>query len=768
MPNLEALTFNQVVEQLTPDGLGLAQVLVRFVQNPVRDGQTIRARVADRPPCDVKVTAEPDGYFWACSCGRSERCPHVNAVLLKWLQEPWAFEQQAEGHPQRELAVVEVEPLPTQKPAELPYWVQSPFAQWQQVYMERLESWLGRVKMQDLRQMAARRGWTARGNSKAILVRHILEAVAEPEGILKTALSLDEEHLRVLTALALLGASPVDPDTLESLAGALGALDRYKLITTYLNHLCELGLALPGTAADDYAQNEGFCPGAIARHLLPALQRALPAAITTPPAVDAAHLRLADPWPFLRAVHEVAQILEQEPTPLRPPMPRPVLEKQYPALRGWDYVAAEVAHAARNRSLQAYWQVTLVVPPPRPSLPDEVVARLAPIAGDEERLEFTYSLLVATGLLQPGSPTTVWPEVKVAFLRAGPLAQRAILARTYFHMCNWTEFWAQAGRAQGALQIRRRLGGMYQDQQRMNQDLALARLLVLRVLACLPQRQWIDLEELFGLLRHIWPQFESPRQPADLYLGARPNWYLARQGADTRLPTTSPPDWDLAQGGFVREMLSGPLHWLGLTDLALDDTGDLRAFRLHGLADLYWNLSEAPPAPHSHNMPGAEPAEPPTIDIDGLQLAVHPSALDARGHNLLERIARLEEATAERFVYRLDATIVQRSYEAGMTVEEIMNAWERLLPLPLPEAMRARLADWWSAYGRVRLYRDLTVIEFADDYALAEVKAVTSLARHIVAEISPRLIIIDKAAAPGLIAQLEKAGYTPKQTERLG
>lgn len=55
--------------------------------------------------------------------------------------------------------------------------------------------------------------------------------------------------------------------------------------------------------------------------------------------------------------------------------------------------------------------------------------------------------------------------------------------------------------------------------------------------------------------------------------------------------------------------------------------------------------------------------------------------------------------------------------------------------------------------------------EFGDDYALAEMKAVTSLATVMIAEISPRLVLIPKLAATTLAAELEKAGYTPQQTE---
>ena len=154
---------------------------------------------------------------------------------------------------------------------------------------------------------------------------------------------------------------------------------------------------------------------------------------------------------------------------------------------------------------------------------------------------------------------------------------------------------------------------------------------------------------------------------------------------------------------------------------------------------------------------------------DGLAIAVNPAAIKAQAHGLLERIARLDAvvpgaAKTGHLVYRLDAQAVHCAFEAGTALADILSDWERLLPVAMPEAIRAQLTRWWEAYGRVRIYENLTVIEFGDDYALAEIRAATGLGQHLVAEISPRLVVINKEAMPVLMAELEKAGYTPKQT----
>jgi hypothetical protein len=221
----------------------------------------------------------------------------------------------------------------------------------------------------------------------------------------------------------------------------------------------------------------------------------------------------------------------------------------------------------------------------------------------------------------------------------------------------------------------------------------------------------------------------------------------------------------MAQGNFIRAVISGPLHWLGLSDLCFDD-GELQAVRFNGLAELYWNLAETAPAPpHAAQAPGIAPQD--AVQIEQYTIHTRPALISSQAHALLDKIALLGEVSSERFTYQLAPQAVYEAFEAGATLPEILDDWEKLIPVPLPEDMRAQLSAWWEAYGRVRIYQDLTVIEFGDDYALAEMLAATSLGERLIAEISPRLVIVHQQAVAQLMAELEKAGYTPRQTEQI-
>jgi len=770
MPTLENLTAAELRGPLKAKSLQRARRYTHNVHDPVRKGQTLTAQVKGNRLYDVEIDLSSGDIDAFCTCPYDwgGYCKHIGAVLLKWVHSPENFVTET-ARPQSgdyPIDVIPVEPLPTHRPEELPYWMTTSFDKLQDENREGLTEWLEEVKLGDLRKMGKARGWRLKGTRKADVIEQLADYFTDPDDARQAIQSLDEEHRLVLRALVLLSLSArVWEDDLEQVAQNWGALKTYKKVDTYTRHLWEKGLALPGYSVDNYTERGDMVPFGICRHFPPFFDGL---ATDLPADTDASGLRLADPFQLVRAATQVMVLLEGSPVQLRPPMPRPVLERFHKELKGWDYVPQELAQAQRDKQFAYRSGLALTVPPPGRSLPDEAIQRLAPIAGGEPQLEFIYSLLVTTGVFQPGSPTTVWPEMKTSFLRRDELAQRALMTRTYFSMLNWSALW-EVLRANESLALKRNWQfGHYQKSQ-FRHDLYLYRQLVLRTLACLPDDQWISLPALFQMLQPVWPNFDQTAWETYRYSYSHRHepksaWFLTSNGEE--LDPKSSTDWEKGQGRFIQQIIAGPLHWLGLADLYFAGK-DLAAFRLHGLADLYWDRVDSPPPPrHAPDRAAAMPSAE-AVTADKLSISVVPSAVSGQAHSMLDKIARLEVMEADHFVYQLDARAAYESFEAGAALADILNEWEKLLPIPVPAPILEQLAAWWEAYGRVRIYRNLTVIEFGDDYALTEMKAVTSLEDHLIAEISPRLVIVRQEAVNSLTAQLEKAGYTPKQTDQV-
>lgn len=773
MASLENLTQADIKQVVNNKSLKRARGYVDKVRGAVRNGRTLRAEVGKSRMYQVEIDVLDGGIAAVCSCPYDwgGYCKHIGALLLKWMEQPGSFviEMPSSTDPKAIIETFAVDAPKTSVPHEKPRWFQQSHAARCQNDDNNLRIWLGEYKVQELRQIAKRHGWPLKGTRKADLIQQIMSQMLQPGIALKSLLSLDTEHRQVMDAMGLLYPGiRFQTKNVSSLANRWGALTLYKKVDTYISRLCDAGLAIPGGFDHRYWNNIAFVPFSIQRALPPLLANRI-AETTLSDDADSG-VMLGQSRPFLQRVQQILLLLEQSQPPLRPPLPRPRLEKFHEFLREWDYIPEEVRDAQNKNKLNTHDpKFSLTILPPQPALPDETIQRLAPIAGDETQLNFIYHLLLQAGLLQPGSPVTVWPEGKRLFLRRDEAGQWAILARAYFELVTWSEIWLMVAN-QSSLQLKRAKNQYYRPMppSMMYEMLTVMRGQVLQTLAQLPDDSWFSLRDIADLLHAFWPRFDSWAWGDTNYYGdTRPDWSLA--DADRILdPINNKADWNKSVGAFVQQIIQGPLHWLGLADVSME-YGRLTAFRLHGLHDLFFDKVESVPLDGTAVTQEKTASAPPTdaITIEETTIIVDPTAVSAQAHSYLDGIAILKEAGTNRFVYQLSAAAVHQAFEDGQTFNEILDGWEKWLAIPMSRAIHDQLTAWHKAYGQVRLYEDVTIIELSDEYALSELKAATSLKQHLIAEISPTLVIIPANRVNLLIAELEKAGYTPKQTNKV-
>ncbi|MBX3000456.1 MAG: helicase-associated domain-containing protein [Caldilineaceae bacterium] len=768
MPTLATLTEDELRSLLSKGNYNKALGYLSQIRNPKRKGETLWAQIQGSRLYDVEVDVMGGSILGTCTCSYSWGgfCKHIAALLLYWTRSRSRFEEITESTSDL------LPPPPSETPKFRPSWVALSPEEEESERRKILNRYLGNQTMQDLRGMAQQRGWSVRGTRKDDVVDQLVEKIVDRAEAAKGIYSLDSEHRAVLLALALMGELA---DNNISLVGQIARLQtplsRHAKVETYTRHLWEQGLAIPAAQSYRYPQID-FIPWVLARAFPPVLETVIPSSLAPEGDQPASELSFASPETSLRTVIQALLLFEQRMPALRPQQPPHRLEKFFGArLTGWPILTTELDALLSHKDLTQYnTTLMLTVPPPDSALPDDVIRSLAAIIGDAEQLRFIYALLVNSGLLLPGSPVTPWAEMKSDFLARSEAEQMAILAKSYFAMQDWNEFWMVL-RQQPRLQMKRPWQMVYQFNQ-LTATILNRRKLVLNVLSMLPDNRWIKMTDLYRWLRALWPNMVTTRSvygPA-----SQDGWFLTWDGKQL---SASEEDWMHGHGAFIRAMLTGPLHWLGVVDLSRRD-GEVIALRLHGLADLFWDRTSAlissAPKPQAIKEAAAPVAVPkreraqerrvPIVDIDEEgRLLVDARATRAQAHGLLDQIAKMESAQPDRFVYRLDAESTHLAFESGVSLDELKRSWSEMFTASMPAPIESQLTAWWKHYGRNRIYHNVHLIEFGDDYALTEMKSVTSLNTVMIAELSPRLVIIPKDAIPKLVSELEAAGYTPKQ-----
>jgi hypothetical protein len=143
-------------------------------------------------------------------------------------------------------------------------------------------------------------------------------------------------------------------------------------------------------------------------------------------------------------------------------------------------------------------------------------------------------------------------------------------------------------------------------------------------------------------------------------------------------------------------------------------------------------------------------------------LALHIEAASSDLVSLLTQVCEAHSDPAAQLIYRLSPAGVSRLFESGWDDAKLIGTLQKSIGQPLPRAWHESIAQWWANYGMLHLYADVAVIELADDYALTELLAGTSLAKHLLYRFSPRLIAVRAEGVDELRNDLIRKGYTPK------
>jgi hypothetical protein len=237
-------------------------------------------------------------------------------------------------------------------------------------------------------------------------------------------------------------------------------------------------------------------------------------------------------------------------------------------------------------------------------------------------------------------------------------------------------------------------------------------------------------------------------------------WFRGTSGSDGRLNLEDRAGWQEIWEPLIQSMLLGPMTWLGLVETTRRQDGTLSFRPRPEVAAL---LEERP---EEH----VSPSEP------SLSLGVDPSSgapevlvpagySDLLLHTLLLEVADLAEISSAGLRYRLSRQRAQDAFEGGITGHDLLRILAERAGGGVPVDVRAVVDSWWKNYGNIRLYDDLTLVEFDDDILLQEFLVTSSLHGSLVDVLTPRLVAIDPATIRPLLGEMERLGYTPRVVE---
>jgi hypothetical protein len=175
---------------------------------------------------------------------------------------------------------------------------------------------------------------------------------------------------------------------------------------------------------------------------------------------------------------------------------------------------------------------------------------------------------------------------------------------------------------------------------------------IVQLLGKLQAGAWYSRTQVIDAIREVEPDFQRP-------LGNYDSWYI--RDTETQEFLRGFEHWDDVEGGLLRFLMSGPLHWLRFLDVAEPSAGDDMLVSITQWGS-FW-LEQETPQPHE------EPSGAIRVEED---FTVHvPHGISLHDRFRVERFAAWQASYPE-YVYQINQRSLKRAVEQKIPTERIL------------------------------------------------------------------------------------------------
>jgi hypothetical protein len=336
------------------------------------------------------------------------------------------------------------------------------------------------------------------------------------------------------------------------------------------------------------------------------------------------------------------------------------------------------------------------------------------------------ALLSAAGLLdESGMPQ---PEPVRLFLEAPRSEALASLARSWMRSPDFNEL--------------RQVPGLRMEGDWRNDPLR-ARQAVLDFLTTLPADTWWSLPAFLAALRLEQPDFQRPAGDYD-------SWFIRDEASGEFLRGFE--RWEEVDGALVRYLLGGPMHWLGLVELARPaDDGPLSAFRLTPWAQALLKGEALPEMPPDDARLFVSSEGRVTIPRRAPRAARYQAA----------RFCLWEGEREDGYRYRLTPASLLRAREQGLRLPHLLGLLRRYAEFVPPNVVKA--LERWEAHGSEARVEQVTVLRLSTPELLASLRA-SRAGRFLGEPLGPTSVIVKPGGWKKVLAALAEMGYLGEST----
>jgi hypothetical protein len=261
---------------------------------------------------------------------------------------------------------------------------------------------------------------------------------------------------------------------------------------------------------------------------------------------------------------------------------------------------------------------------------------------------------------------------------------------------------------------------------------------ILGYFASLPAETWWSLGSFIAAIKKRNPDFQRPAGDYD-------SWFIRDIKSGEYLRGFD--HWEAVDGRLVRFILTGPLHWLGVLDLACPEgSQEVTAFRLSG-----WSSALL-----KGEFPKGLPAEEESIIVRSDARLSARRMVPRRVRYQVARFCEWGKETRDEYQYQISVASLRNARKQGLTVSQLLallNRHSKVVPPSLVKAL-----ERWDKVGSEARLEKVLILRVTSAEVLGSLRK-SRASRFLGEPLGPTIIAIKPGAAQKVLGVLAELGY---------
>jgi hypothetical protein len=279
------------------------------------------------------------------------------------------------------------------------------------------------------------------------------------------------------------------------------------------------------------------------------------------------------------------------------------------------------------------------------------------------------------------------------------------------------------------------LPGLVCEGEWTNQPLA-TRTFLFHLLETLPEGKWWSMPAFLRAIKDKYPDFQRPAGDYD-------SWFIKRVSDGTYLRGFE--RWDEVDGALLRYLITGPMFWLGVVELATpEDSHAVSAFRV--------------------NVKPIISTEKGKLTVASNGLISVPRLVPRVTRYLIARFCEWDEPRPDEYRYRVTTTSLKKAIQQGLKVGQLLSLLAKNATAGIPPSF-VRALKRWEANGTEARVETHTILRVSRPEVLEELRK-SKAGRFLGETLGPVTVIVKPGAQARVLAALAELGLLAEAQEQ--